>query len=369
MKPFRIMLIIIALLTAMITAEDLSYAQSDEELDRIAEEHFRNRDFPRAVETWKKILEKNPGDARAKSRLDTVFQAQYAAELEIQKEKHEKLKNPASAGEKEIRKDLSINWNAVDGAVKYQVQVMDSKSALILDKVVETNSIQFTVPTGEYRMRVGAINMFDRIGAWSDWSELKIMRREAAEAMTFRGIIDHGFTFAAGYTQFQVLSQFKEQYDNSSKGWTMIAGYRLRSSAPLSGVFLVRNLGLEIELSNLSFSGKTFVSIRDSSLEILAAGGNLKYTTAFNFPLNLTVRAGIGAAFTDQQYKVPESGGVIVDSFRISSTDPYYKAGLSLVLDFYHSFFLEAGADYCIFDYLGDNLYGARYFFMAGMKI
>lgn len=268
-----------------------------------------------------------------------------------------------------ITKELRINWESVDGAVKYQVQVMDARSAMVLDRIVDTNSIKFTVPEGNYRMRVGAINIFDKVGAWSDWSDLAIVRKEAPEARRFRGIIDHGFTLSAGVTYLQIRSELRDMYEDSHDGWTLIAGYRLGSIHALSGNFLLRNLGLELEISSIAFEGKARPFISDNSLDILSGGLNIKYTTGFSFPLNVSVRTGVGAARTIQDIKTPDSGtGIFFDARRTTSTDPYYRAGLSLVLDF-HSFLVESGADYYMVDYLGTDLAGLRYFFLAGLRI
>jgi len=282
------------------------------------------------------------------------------------------LTNDETGGKKEtaaITKELRIGWDSVDGALKYQVQVMDSRNTILIDRIVDTNSINFTVPEGRYRMRVGAINIFDKVGAWSDWSDLSIVRKEAPEALRYRGIIDHGFTLSAGVTYFQIRSELRDMYTDTLDGWTLLAGYHLGNIHPLSSMFFLRNLGVELELSSIAFDGRERPTIRDSMLEILAGGINIKYTTAFSFPLNVSVRAGAGVARTLQDMKTPDSGmGILFDAQRITSTDPYYRAGLSLVMNF-HSFLVETGVDFYMVDYLGTDLAGLRYFCLAGLRI
>jgi len=70
--------------------------------------------------------------------------------------------------------NLYLEWKAVEGAGGYRVEIQSSDGRPIFDRELQTTRIEFTLPPGSYRKRIGAIDRFGKIAAWSDWSPLFI---------------------------------------------------------------------------------------------------------------------------------------------------------------------------------------------------
>ncbi|MBE7438929.1 MAG: hypothetical protein HS115_10780 [Spirochaetales bacterium] len=70
--------------------------------------------------------------------------------------------------------NLYLEWKAVEGAGGYRVEIQSSDGRPIFDRELEATRIEFTLPPGSYRKRIGAIDRFGKIAAWSDWSPLFI---------------------------------------------------------------------------------------------------------------------------------------------------------------------------------------------------
>jgi len=301
------------------------------------------------------------------------FQESLKAESEALESKLSRLN--ALKKEREVKaksspREINLAWDPVEGAVKYAVQVKDSGNSLIFDKVVETNSVKLAVPLGEYRMRVGAFNIFEKIGSWSEWSEIKLVLPEAPEAFEQRGVIDHGFTVSAGYAAIQLLSGIDSLYDDSTAGWTVMAGYRLRTMALLSGIPVVRNTIIGADISGNVFRGREIKGLEDNKLDILAGSVTISYVTDFRFPVNLALRSGVGMARTTQVYSTLDGGGGgFYSAKELTSTDPCYRAGIGIVVSLFNSFYLEGGAEYYVVDYLSADLRGIRYLLLTGIRI
>ncbi len=279
------------------------------------------------------------------------------------------LKKELEEKKKRSPREININWDAVEGALKYAVQVKDSGSTLIFDKVVETNSTKISVTPGEYRIRVGAFNVFEKIGSWSEWSDMKLVLPEASEAFELLSVTDHGFTFSAGYAAVQILPDFGSLFSPSTAGWTATAAYRMRSIAAFSSIPVLRNMLFGADISGSRFSGREIANIEDNRLYILTVSLSLSYVTDFGFPVNLAVRVGGGMARTTQSYSFPEIGGGVYHPKKLTTVDPYYRAGLGLVVSLFGPLFLEGGAEFFLIDYLATDLRGIRYYLMAGTRI
>ena len=70
----------------------------------------------------------------------------------------------------------NISWESIKGAKKYMVIITDTKNSVILKREVNTNFVNFKLPVGEYRIRIGTVNKFSKIASWSDWTEIKIVK-------------------------------------------------------------------------------------------------------------------------------------------------------------------------------------------------
>lgn len=67
-----------------------------------------------------------------------------------------------------------LRWEPVEGAVSYAVNIKNSDGEIILDIKVKAAEYYFSLEPGKYQVRIGAVNRFERVVSWSDWSSLVI---------------------------------------------------------------------------------------------------------------------------------------------------------------------------------------------------
>ncbi len=71
-------------------------------------------------------------------------------------------------------KTIPLKWPAVSGASAYQLQIRNKNGEIILEQKVRTNAIQTQLNYGEYEIRIGIINIFDKIIGWTPWKRFSI---------------------------------------------------------------------------------------------------------------------------------------------------------------------------------------------------
>lgn len=71
---------------------------------------------------------------------------------------------------------LKLEWNKVAGAGGYVVEIQDENGQTRLRRQTEQNEINFGLPVGEYRQRIGVLNKFKKVSVWSNWRPLIIKR-------------------------------------------------------------------------------------------------------------------------------------------------------------------------------------------------
>jgi len=84
--------------------------------------------------------------------------------------------DPSSAANPSGDQRLRIVWDEVEGAVGYEIQIKNSTDSFVLKKVVDSNFIDFSLSPGGYKIRIGAMNKFRKIGSWSDWENIEIKK-------------------------------------------------------------------------------------------------------------------------------------------------------------------------------------------------
>jgi hypothetical protein len=125
----------------------------------------------------------------------------------------------------------------------------------------------------------------------------------------------------------------------------------------------MRYLGMEIEGSYIQCKGRKLSDLPVIDLKGRYIGGNLFFTTDFDFPLNVIVRAGSGVVISEFTYHLEP------EKISLTSHDPYFKGGASLEFSFLKSFFLETGVDFILTSYLDYRLKSLRYYGMLGVRI
>lgn len=73
-----------------------------------------------------------------------------------------------------MKEMLHIEWERVEEAIAYQIEIKDASGKVIFTKKVEDTYLDFKLPEGKYILRIGVINKFKKISAWSDWSDLLV---------------------------------------------------------------------------------------------------------------------------------------------------------------------------------------------------
>lgn len=263
-------------------------------------------------------------------------------------------------------KKYSFDWQEVDGAVKYKVQIADQYDSVVFEKEVESNSIKFAITPGRYRVRVGAINKFNKLGSWSKWEEIDIVTAKPIPPARGKGLWGLGIKIGAGMSYFHILPAWNKIYENSYSGAFVNIGYLLGNLPLLRAIGPTRFAGFELETNYVKFPGRDDPNRIKSQLTNIFTGGNLYITTKFNFPLNLIIRGGAGIVSTQQEYEKLDGSG---KTGTLNSRDPYYRAGLSLEYSLYPSLFLEGGVDYYLIRYLDENFESLRYFSLIGVRL
>lgn len=265
-------------------------------------------------------------------------------------------------------KKLRIDWEEVDGAVEYRVRIADAKSKIVLNETVEPNYIEFFLPPGKYRITVGTVNKFYKIDSWSDWADFEIARPKEPEKEESSKKISR-FRIGIGMPYFQVISGWKDLYDNSYTGAALNAGFMADGLGFLRRFRAFNYIGIELDACYIQFKGKEAFNRIKSNLNSIITGGNLIAATDFNFPVNVIARGGGGIVFTEQVYKKYDTAGEEIATGKYQSSDPFLKAGLSLEVKIISDFYIEAGADYYSIFFLVNRFESIRYFCLLGIRL
>ncbi|MFH0976017.1 MAG: hypothetical protein V1874_09570 [Spirochaetota bacterium] len=77
--------------------------------------------------------------------------------------------------EEEINK-LHLKWEPVQGAIEYQIEIQDASGKEALNVKTGDTELDFNLPPGDYRVRIGAVNKFNKVDTWSSWNPLKVKK-------------------------------------------------------------------------------------------------------------------------------------------------------------------------------------------------
>lgn len=267
-------------------------------------------------------------------------------------------------------KKTKISWEDVKGAVKYRVNIKDINNKIILERDVKSSELNFVIPSGKYTIRIGAINKFGKIAAWSDWVDI-VIKDDVPDKDKDEKIksADVGLKFGIGFSFFDLLPEWNDLYNDSYKTVGLNIGYSFKYIDFLRSLTIFRFLGIELDTCFLQLNGKEGANRVESDMNIFITGGNLLISTDFDYPLNLIVRGGGGLAHTEQEFKKYDEFGVINDTAILKSTDYFYKMGISMEYCFLPGFFTEIGVDFYNIKYLANDFRSLRYLCLIGIKI
>ncbi|MCX7679745.1 MAG: hypothetical protein N2316_11080 [Spirochaetes bacterium] len=266
-------------------------------------------------------------------------------------------------------KEITIDWESVDGAIKYLVQIKDSNETLIVNKEVNENRISFPARPGKYYARVGAYNIFQKIGTWSDWTEITVATKQSSEIHPSFEQKHHGYNFSVGYVYSQIISSLHDMYESSNMGFVMRGSYCVNEISALAAIPIIKDIQIEMEFSRRRFDGADVQQKFDSSLELQMMCVNVAYVSNFQIPVNYALRISSGVVRTVQSIKILNPLEVSQFPPTLTTVDPCYQISLSVVVNLGSTFFLDAGASLVYVDYLSENMKAGSLFCLLGIHM
>ncbi|TFH43090.1 MAG: hypothetical protein E4G96_01945 [Chrysiogenales bacterium] len=281
---------------------------------------------------------------------------------------------PANArGDNATQKTFLVRWKAVEGIIRYTVQIRNPEGSLVLDSSVETNQIKFTLSPGTYQIRVGAINKFEKMSFWTDWKniDIKIAGREDFFKNEFPA--KTGLAIRVGLSYHMILPPWSRKYNDTDFTLQRLAyvgslGFHFGNSKYLNLNNFVRFMGVEIEGSYCDFDDH-FNPTFQSSLKNITGGPNLFLKTQLESVVNFYLRVGGGVNYSRQNYAKINLYGSPYQPGSIQSIDPYVKAGVSMELNFFYALSLSFGVDYFVTFYQDQYFQQIHFSAMIGARI
>ncbi len=282
--------------------------------------------------------------------------------------------SPAHAQEKEKKeKPIRIKWESVQGIIKYMVQMKDANDTIVLDRTVASSYIDFILPQGTYKIRIGAINKFDKVSFWTEWDSIEIRKKIKQKFFSNKYPGQAGLKINAGISYNMLLPEWKSMYKDSAfnlkyLGYMGSIGFHFGDSKSVNRKNFIRFMGLELDGRYCKYLGNNSVQF-NSKLTNIAGGLNLFIKTRLDVPINFYFRLGGGVSYSMQSYTRSNAIGIPLVHGNVKSLDPYAKAGVSIELNFLYALSLNVGTDYYILFYNNKFFQSLHYYAMLGFRI
>lgn len=283
----------------------------------------------------------------------------------------------AYADEKEKKeKQIRIKWESLEGIIRYMVQIRNADNAVVLDRSVATNHIDFLLPPGKYQIRIGAVNKFDKVSFWTEWESIEIRKSEKNKFFANKFPAQVGLKINGGISYNMVLPPWNSLYRSSPYSTFNIKrmsymgsiGFHFGDSKYVTRKNAIRFMGIELDFKYTAYSGKNSVQFR-SQLTTMTGGPNIFFKTNLEIPLNFYLRVGGGVSYSQQKYTRSNLLGLPLIHGNIHSLDPYVKVGASVEVNFLYAMSLNIGADYYVIFYNNKYLQSLHYYAMIGVRI
>jgi len=327
-----------------------AYPESASDVNRKADELVAKKDFAGAYALLSGVLERDPENKAVKEKLDSLYKEKYISDQEYQTA----LRNRKFTTKGNAPRLLKLEWNGVPGAKKYSVQIQDQAGKSLFDDTVSGSLIEREFAPGQYRMRIGPINKFNKLVGWSDWQDLSVVKGKAPVYGFWANL---HVAVAAGMPYYQVTGAFKPYLGNSFSGVNLMTRFE-------GGKSIWKYTGIELEGAYVSMKYADASKKVPDQGTLMMGGGALFVRTDFDFPVNLIARAGGGGCSSTYQYTTLTN-----KTNKLTSTDPYIRVGASIEYVFYRPFFCEMGVDRLSVMYKDSSLDSMRYYFMMGMRV
>jgi hypothetical protein len=283
------------------------------------------------------------------------------------------LASPWAVAQEDNDKQFVIRWESIEGIIRYTVQVRDSAGTMIVEKTVETNSIELRLAPGRYSIRIAAINKFEKLSFWTDWKDITIAERSAGKFFSTAYPARTGFAIRGGISYNMFLPPWSGRYKNSTFSMTHlnyngIFSFQFGNSKFIDAKNFIRFMGIELEMSYARYSGQKTPTFT-SRLTHISGGANISLSTRMDSVINFSVRVGGGATQSAQYFTKKDIRGFPYNKGSILSLDPYAKAGVSLDLAFLYAMTATIGTDYIVTFYKDHIMQQLRYYVMVGIRI
>lgn len=284
--------------------------------------------------------------------------------------------NSSAFAEEKKEKPLRIRWEAVEGIIRFTVQIKDASDAAVLDKTVDTNYVDFMLPPGKYQIRIGAINKFEKLSFWTDWDSIEIRKSVKSRFFTNDFAAKLGLKINGGIGYSMLLPNWNNKYNDSlfiPRYMPVFGtiGFHFGNSKYIDAKNVVKYMGVELDGSYCNYDDKHNITFKSSIMQI-TGGLNLFFKTQLKIPLNFYVRFGGGAAYSYQKFtKYNLSLGVpfAYQFGNVKSLDPYAKVGVSMEINFLFALSLNIGVDYMSVFYRDEIFMSLRYYAAMGVRI
>ncbi|MBN2402929.1 MAG: hypothetical protein JXN64_11075 [Spirochaetes bacterium] len=274
---------------------------------------------------------------------------------------------------------IKISWEEVGGAVSYKILIKDLQGNTIISKDADSNNLIVELQPDTYRIRIGSVNKFGKLGSWSDWADLVIEKplleqpgkengKETVKEPEITGTSVFAFKIGIGASYFDIQPDWDEYYKDTFNAYSLDIAYAFRRVNFPSFLKFMKYTGMDIESNYVKFSGKKEFNRVESDMTSIISGMNVFVMTNFDFPLNFALRGGGGLAYTILDYKKYDPAWNLTEKGSDSTYAYYYKAGLSVECRIYSRFFIEAYADYYLINYKTYDFKTLRYSCLAGIR-
>ena len=283
------------------------------------------------------------------------------------------LSQAAHGSDGKSDKPLRIKWQAVEGVSRYHVEILDESGATRLTKTVDDNVIEFSLPPGRYRIRIGAINKFEKLSFWSDWEDFEIRKSKPSKFFSNDFPAGVGVTIRGGVSYHMLLPPWNSVYRNSSftmkyLGFYGSVGFHFGDSKQLKVESFLKYTGIELEAGICRYRDR-FDPYFQTSLMTVNGGPVFFLKTRFPIPLNFYLRAGGGLSYIEQRYRRFNVNGLPIQQGSVRSSYPYARAGVAAEFNFLYALNLSLGVDYFII-FIPDSFFSyVRYIAMVGVRL
>ena len=237
-----------------------------------------------------------------------------------------------------------IEWEPVNGAGGYQIELMREGRVLINQKLQSTSYAldPSILSPGVYKLRVSTLDRNQEVASNSPWINIYVKEKNAAgRKYLYIGI---------GWSYNVLLQNWNKIASNSPRDFQLYGGYDY-----------FKPIGFDLTLSYTALENKGREDIVFQNLALFTALPGVYYTRPFNENFSLFIRAAGG--LSSSSMKVLDG----TEKATHNSIDPAIAASIALRSE-YGRVFMDSGFELLSVVYSGSPLYDVRLFLRIGAR-